>query len=197
MSRAYHHRSDRRVIIQRVPVGELPRETVGAMDRLGGEVGRAIQGDQQLLPQDPETVEQMVLSKACKDLKKDGVAMAWGNGIEEGADLVVTGNRLDSKQGLGVMASLAGLEPALVLQKRGRLGKENAKSASSGVLHGVPGIGARLALVRQIMKASVQEGLERIKTQGIRHRCLLGSREGSTLAKSVSIGNLEPLAKPK
>jgi hypothetical protein len=74
------------------------------MDGLGGEVGRAIKGHQKLIPKDPETVEQVVLVKAFKDLEKNGVEMVWGNRIEEGADLVVTGNLLDAKQGLGGMA---------------------------------------------------------------------------------------------
>jgi hypothetical protein len=82
-----------------------------------------------LIPKDPETVEQVVLVKALKDLEKDGGEMAGGNRVEEGADLVVTGNLLDAKQGLGIIASLAGLESALVLQKRWRLGKEEAEGA--------------------------------------------------------------------
>src|SRR5439155_10136195 len=113
-----------------LPVGELARQTVGAMDGLGGEGGRPIQGDQQLIPQDPETLAQMVRFKARKDLEKDRVEVMRGSRIEEGADLVVTGDRLDAQQGLGVMPSLAGLELALVLQKRGRLHEEDAKGAS-------------------------------------------------------------------
>jgi len=54
------------------------------MDRLGREVGRAIKGNQKLIPKDPETVAQMVLFQALKDLEKDGVEMARGNRIEEG-----------------------------------------------------------------------------------------------------------------
>ena len=106
------------MIRQRLPVGELTRKTVVAMDRLGRDGGRAIKGHQKLIPKDPATVAQVVLFQALKALEKDGVAMARGHRIEEGADLVVTGNRLDAKQGLGVLASLAGLESALVLQKR-------------------------------------------------------------------------------
>ena len=117
------------MIIQRVPVGELTRQTVGAMDRLGREGGRAIKGNQKLIPKDPETVAQVVLFQALKDLEKDGVEMARGNRIEEGADLVVTGNLLDAKQGRGVMSSLAGLEAALVLQKRWRWREEKTKGA--------------------------------------------------------------------
>ena len=55
--------------------------------------------------------------------------MAWGDRIEEGTDVIVTGNLRDAKQGVGVIAALVGLELTLVLQKRGRLGKEDAKGA--------------------------------------------------------------------
>ena len=67
------------------------------MDRLGREGGRAIKSDQKLIPKDPETVEQVVRCKARKDLEKDGIEMPRGNRIEEGADLVITGNLLDAK----------------------------------------------------------------------------------------------------
>ena len=74
-------------------------------------------------------VEQVVLFQALKDRENDGIAMARGHRIEEGADLVVTGNLLDAEQGLGVIAALAGLESALVLQKRWSLREEDAKGA--------------------------------------------------------------------
>jgi hypothetical protein len=85
------------------------------MDRLGRDIGRAIKGHEKLIPKDAETVAQVVLCQALQDLKNDGGDMARGNRIEEGADRVVTGHLLDAKQGLGVMASCAGLESALVL----------------------------------------------------------------------------------
>jgi hypothetical protein len=107
------------------------------MDRLGGEGGRAIKRDQKLIPKDPETVEQVVLCKARKDLEKDGIAMPRGNRIEEGADLVSTGNLLDAKEGLGVMTSLACVELTLIVQKRWGLGKEDAEGASRGVCHAI------------------------------------------------------------
>ena len=56
----------------------------------------------------------MVLFKALKDLNKDGVEMARGDRIEEGADVIVAGNLRDAKQGVGVIAPLVCLEPALV-----------------------------------------------------------------------------------
>jgi hypothetical protein len=84
---AHHNRCDGRVIIQRVPVRELTRETVGALDGLGGKVGRTIQCHQELIPEDPETVEQVMLGKALKDGTKDGVEMAWSDRSEEGADV--------------------------------------------------------------------------------------------------------------
>ena len=86
---------------------------------------RAIQGHQELLPEAPDTVEQVVLFKALKDLNKDRGAMARSDRIEEGADVMVAGALRDAKQG----AALVVLEPALILQKRGRLSKEETKSA--------------------------------------------------------------------
>src|SRR4051812_2677732 len=68
---AHHNRCDGRVIIQRVPVRELPREAVGTLDGLGGKVGRTIQCYQELIPEDPETVEQVMRCKARKDFNKD------------------------------------------------------------------------------------------------------------------------------
>ncbi len=133
------------------------------MDRLGRAGGRAIQGHQKLIPKDAETVEQVVLFQALKDRENDGIAMARGNRIEEGADLVVTGNLLDAEQGLGVIAALAGLESALVLQKRWSLREEDAKGASGGVLHRVTGVGAGFAVVRKVGDALVQDRLEIIK----------------------------------
>ena len=111
---AYDNRCDGRVIIQRVPVRELTRETVVALDGVGGKVGRAIQCHQELIPEDPETLSKVVLCKALKDLKKDGVEMARGDRIEESADVIGAGNLRDAKQGVGVMAGLVFLEPALV-----------------------------------------------------------------------------------
>ena len=125
------------MIIPRVTVGALTRETVVAMESLGGKGGRAIQCHQALIPEETETVSQVVRCKALKDLEKDGVAMARGDRIAEGSALIVAGNLLDAKQGLGVRASLAFLEPALVLQKRWRWGKEEAEGAAGGVWHTV------------------------------------------------------------
>ena len=144
------------------PVGKLTRKAGRAMDRLGREGGRAIKGHQKLIPKDAETVEQVVLFQALKDRENDGIAMARGNRIEEGADLVVTGNLLDAEQGLGVMASLAGLESALVLQKRWSLREEDAKGASGGVLDTVACILA-LATVGPLIDMALASGPEIIE----------------------------------
>jgi hypothetical protein len=103
---AHHHRGDGRVIIQGVPVRELTGETVRALDGLGGKVGCPIQGHQELIPEDTETVEQVGGGKVLKDLNKGGIEKARGNGIEERANLIVTGNLAHPKQGLGVIAPL-------------------------------------------------------------------------------------------
>ena len=151
------------MIRQRVPVGELTRQTVGAMDRLGRAGGRAIKGHHTLIPKDAETVEQVGLFQALKDRENDGIAMARGHRIEEGADLVVTGYLLNATQGLGVRASLAGGESALVRQKRWSVRAEDAQGASGGVLHRGTGVGAGFAVVRKVGDALVQDRLEIIK----------------------------------
>jgi len=124
------------------------------MERLGGKVGGAIKGHQELIPEDPETVKLVMLREVREDLNKDGVKMAWGDGIKEGTDVIVAGNLGDTKQGVGVIASLGFLEPPLVLQKRGRLGKEDTKGAESGVLHTVSRILA-CTTVRQLLDPSL------------------------------------------
>ena len=156
---AYDNRCDGRVIRPRVPVRELTRETVVALESLGGTVVRAIQCHQELTPKDPETLSKVVLCKAHKDLKKDGVEMARGDGIEEAAEVIVAGNLRDAKQGMGVMAGLVCLEPALVLYKRGRLGQEEAKGASSRSGHTVLGMAA-CTTVGQLLDPLLEHGLE-------------------------------------
>ena len=89
--------------------------------------------------------------------------MAWGDRIEEGADVIVAGNVRDAKQGVGVIAALVGLELTLILQKRGRLGQEDAKGTSGSVLDRVTGIGAGFAMVREVSAALVQDRLEIIE----------------------------------
>jgi len=46
----------------------------------------------------------VLLLKVCKDLKKDGVKIAWRNRIEELADLIVARAWLDAEEGLSRMA---------------------------------------------------------------------------------------------
>lgn len=128
-SGAHHYWGDGRGIIPRVTGRELRRETVVTMDGVGGKGVRAIQGHQELPPAGPETVAQGVLSKTRKALNKDRVEMARGDRIEEGADVIGAGDLRDAKQGAGVIAALVCLEPALILQKRGRLSKEDTKGA--------------------------------------------------------------------
>ena len=70
-----------------------------------------------------------MLLQVGKDLEKDGVEIAWRDRIEQRADLIVTGNLLDAEQGLGVIVPLGVVQPALVLQKRRRLGEKDAKGA--------------------------------------------------------------------
>lgn len=113
-SGAYHHRGDDRVIIPRVTVGELTPETMWAREHLGGHGSRAIHRHEELIPEDPEPIEQVVLGQARKDLEKDGSKMVRRNGIEEGAHLIVAGNLLHATQGVGVIVPGGVLPSTLV-----------------------------------------------------------------------------------
>src|SRR4249920_3205708 len=58
-------------------------------------------------------------------------------------------------------------------------------------------MGAGFTMVREVSDALVQDRLEIIEAYGVRHRCLLGTWESFTLAKSVSLDNLKPRRKSK
>lgn len=156
---AHSNRGDGRVIRQRVPVRELTRATVGAREGLGGTGGRTIQCHQALLPEDPDTVEHMMLGKALKDGNKDGIDMTWGDRIEEGAQVMITGNFRDATQRLGVSAALVCLAPPWVRSPRGRLGKEDAQGAYSSIGHTVLGM-ATLTTVGQWRDPLLEHGPE-------------------------------------
>ena len=98
-----------------VAVREVPGETGVAMNGLRGKVSGPIEGDQQLIPQDAKGVQHLVLCKAREDLKEHRLQVARRERIEQGADLIVTRHLCHAQQGLGVVATLGVLQPALVL----------------------------------------------------------------------------------
>ena len=112
------HRRDGSMIIECVAIAELTAQTVGTMNGLGRKVVSAIEGHEQLITQDAKMGQHPMVFKAFKDLKKDGIEVAWRDGIEQRADLIVTRNPLDAQQGLGVIVAFGVLQPALILQKR-------------------------------------------------------------------------------
>ena len=105
------------MIIPRVPMRALTRQAVGTLDGLGGKVGRTIQGHQELSPKDPHTGEQVRRYQALKDLNNDRIAMARGDRVAEGTEVMVTGNLRDATQGMGVRGARVGWELTLVLHK--------------------------------------------------------------------------------
>ncbi len=81
--------------------------------------------------------------------------------VEQGADLVITGNAGDAKQALGVGAPLSMAECLLVGQKGGRLREEDSESSQGSVLHRVLGVLAAAQvgqLVEPVMEG-VHEGI--------------------------------------
>src|SRR5262249_45001877 len=116
----------------------------------------------------------------------EGTRRDW---IKQRADLIVTGDLPHSKQGMGVVLPCGVLQPAMVHQKRLRLGKKDSKGPQGSILDGVAGVRTRFAMVRQLRGPSVQDVLEDIEAEGSCHDNLLGAVEIVTLTMAISIGN--------
>jgi hypothetical protein len=151
------------MIVEGLAIGELPGETVLAMNGFGRKVISAVQGHQELVAKEPKIGQHAVLFQAFKDLKKHRVQVARRDRIEQYADLIVTGNLLHAEQGLGVIVPFGMLQPALVLQKRRRLGEKDTKGTQGGILDGVSSVRTLLTMVRQVRGSSVQDALEDIE----------------------------------
>jgi len=103
------------MVIQGVAIGELTGETVLAMQGLRRKVVGAIEGHQQLIAQDAKRRQHPVPFQALKDLNKHRIEGTGGQGIEQLADLIVTGHLLYIEQGMRVILPFRVLQPALVL----------------------------------------------------------------------------------
>jgi hypothetical protein len=99
--------------------------------------------------------QHAVLFQTLKDLNKHRIEVAGREWIEELADLIVTGNLRHVEKGVGVILPFGMLQPALVFQKRRRLGEKDAKGAQGGIVDGILGVGTRFAMVRQVRDSSV------------------------------------------
>ena len=151
------------MIVECVALGSVTSETIVAMNRVGGMVLGAIESHQQLVIKHPKGAQHAVLLQTLKDLQIHRIEVTWHERIEQGADLIITGNLLHTKQGTGVILPLGLLEMTLVLQKRRRLGVKDTKGAQGCVFDGVAGIWSWFAMVRQLIDASVQDALERVE----------------------------------
>jgi hypothetical protein len=87
------------------------------MNGFGRKVGGTIEGHAQLIPQDPKRRQQAVLFELLNDLKKHGIEVAGGAGIEQRADLIITRHLLHVEEGGGVIVPLGLVQPTLGLQK--------------------------------------------------------------------------------
>jgi hypothetical protein len=68
-----------------------------------------------VITQHTKVVEQAVLLEPLEDGLKHGLEVARCERIKQCADLIVTGNLLDTQQRLGVIAPFGVLQSALVL----------------------------------------------------------------------------------
>ena len=82
------------MIVESLAIGELPGETVRAMNGFGRKGVSAVQGHQPLVAQNPKMRQHAVLFKALKDLHTHCIKMARRDRIEPCADLIVTGELL-------------------------------------------------------------------------------------------------------
>src|SRR5512134_33047 len=155
LSRANNHRGDGGVIIEGVAIAELTGETVFAMNGLGRKVVGAIEGHQQLIAKGAKMRQHATLFQALKDLNKHRIEVARCDRIKQLADLIVTGNLLHVEQGMGVILPFGVLKPALVLQKRRRLGKKDTKGTEGSILDGVSSVRTLFTMVRQVSSPSV------------------------------------------
>lgn len=139
------------MVIEGWAMGELTGETVAAMHGVGRKVVGAIHGHEELIAKDPKMRQHAVLCKARKDRHKHWIEVTRHERIEQMADLIVTGNPLHAQQGVDIIVPLGVLQPALILQKRRRLGEEDAKGASGGILDAVAGVWPLWAMVGQLI----------------------------------------------
>src|SRR5712691_10255372 len=197
LSGADDHRGHGGMLREGWAIAELTRETVGAMNDFGRKGGGAIQGHQQLIAKRAKRRHHAVLFKALKDLNKHRIECGRGDGIAQLSDLLITGNLLDTQQGMRVILASVLLQGALVVSTRRRLGTEDATGAERAILDAVSRVGSFFAIVRQWIDVSVEDLLEIIEDEGVGHHCLLGSQGVITFAIEGAIGNLKPLAKPK
>ena len=107
--------------------------------------------------------QHAVLFKALKDLYKDCMEIVRCDRIEQRANLIVTGNLLDTQQGLHVIVPFGLLQPALLCQKRRRLGEKDTKGAYGRILDSISGVGSLVTMVRQRIDVSVHDALEVIE----------------------------------
>jgi hypothetical protein len=84
-------------------MAELTPQTVLAMNGVGRKVVGAIEGHEQLIAKDAQMRPHAVLCKTLKDLKKHRIEVTGRDGIEQLADLIVTGNLLHVEKGVGVI----------------------------------------------------------------------------------------------
>jgi hypothetical protein len=160
VARTHHHRGDRGMIVEDLAIAELTLKTVLAMDGFGRKIVGAIEGHQELRTKDPKRRQHAVLFQPLKDLHKHRLEVAWGDWIEQLADLIITGNLLHVEEGVGVILPFGLVEPTLVFQKRRRLGEKEPKGVQGSIVDGVLGIGTRFAMVRQVHDSSVQDAFE-------------------------------------
>ena len=115
----------------------------------------AIQRDQDLTIKAAHGIEAAALLKLGQDIGEHRVKHGRFDSIELGADLTVAWDLAHAKQCFAVRPALAGLQMALVREKRRALHEERRKRAEREIGHGIGRVPA-LPPVRQNLAAAAQ-----------------------------------------
>lgn len=123
-------RSDGAVEMRGGSVGVPQTGAVLAMDvlGLGGEIPRAVQGDEPGVAGGAHGLQQPVVVKGALDIVKETQQVFGRDRIEAVADVIVGGDAFDLKQGAGVIATAVLFHALLEAQEGGALGEEDRES---------------------------------------------------------------------
>jgi len=161
------HRRDHGMSVGDLPISVRGDGTVGAADAVRAVVLRAIDGDEQLPVEGAKRLKMPPFVQGGKDPPEHGKHLLRWHVVEHVADMVIRGDLLHAKHGLGV-AEAPGLGHGGLIRKKGRaLGEKHRKRRHRHIVHAVPGIGPP-SLVREPAHQFPQLADQVVVTQTVR-----------------------------
>ena len=131
-----HHGGGKHCVkILRLVLAALAVRAVRAVNLLGAMILGAVQRDQQVPAEAAHRVEAARLLEFGHDVGEHRVEVGRRDGIEHGADLIVTWNLIDAEQCLAVRATLTGLQIPLMRQEGRVLHEKGRERGEREVLY--------------------------------------------------------------